>query len=46
MNEPETATLLTTRIEAGNPPDIVVLTGLGMMNDLANDGVLVELSSA
>lgn len=38
-------TLLTTRIEAGNPPDIVVLTGLGMMNDLANDGVLVELSN-
>ena len=38
-------TLLTTRIEAGNPPDIVILTGLGMMNDLANDGVLVELNN-
>ncbi|NLM96442.1 MAG: carbohydrate ABC transporter substrate-binding protein [Halanaerobiaceae bacterium] len=38
-------TLLTTRIEAGNPPDIIVLTGLGLMNDLARDGVLVELSN-
>lgn len=36
-------TLLTTRIEAGNPPDIVHLTGLGMMNELARDGELVDL---
>ncbi|MFW6035657.1 MAG: ABC transporter substrate-binding protein [Halothermotrichaceae bacterium] len=38
-------TLLTTRIEAGNPPDIVALTGVGMMNDLAVEGDLVNLEN-
>lgn len=37
-------TVLTTRVEAGNPPDIVALTGLGMMKDLADDGNLVDLT--
>ncbi|AZO93179.1 extracellular solute-binding protein [Iocasia frigidifontis] len=36
-------TLLTTRLEAGNPPDIVHLTGLGMMEELAREGDLVDL---
>ncbi len=36
-------TLITTRLEAGNPPDIVALTGLGLMKDLADDGALVDL---
>ncbi len=36
-------TLITTRLEAGNPPDIVSPSGLGLMNDLASDGNLVDL---
>lgn len=36
-------TLLTTRLEAGNPPDVAALSGLGMMKDLASDGDLVNL---
>lgn len=36
-------TLLTTRIEAGNPPDVVQLTGMGLMRDHASEGNLVNL---
>lgn len=36
-------TLLTTRLEAGNPPDVVHLTGMGMMKDHAAEGNLVDL---
>lgn len=38
-------TLVTTRLEAGNPPDIIALPGIGMMNDLARDGNLVNLKN-
>lgn len=38
-------TLVTTRLEAGNPPDIVALTGVGMMKQLAEEGDLVNLSN-
>ncbi|MFO7815874.1 MAG: ABC transporter substrate-binding protein [Halanaerobiales bacterium] len=38
-------TLLTTRLEAGNPPDIVAVSGPGMMKDLADDGDLVNLEN-
>lgn len=38
-------TLLTTRLEAGNPPDIVAVSGPGMMKDLAEDGDLVNLEN-
>ncbi|MBS3810567.1 MAG: carbohydrate ABC transporter substrate-binding protein [Halanaerobiales bacterium] len=38
-------TLLTTRLEAGNPPDIVAVSGPGMMKDLAEDGDLVDLKN-
>src|SRR6056297_4273363 len=38
-------TLVTTRLEAGNPPDIVALTGIGMMKQLAEEGDLVNLSN-
>lgn len=38
-------TLLTTRLEAGNPPDIVAVSGPGMMKDLADDGALVNLEN-
>ena len=36
--------VITTRVEAGNPPDISVLTGPGKMIELANKGKLVDLS--
>lgn len=38
-------TVLTTRLEAGNPPDIVAIQGLGMMKDYASEGRLVDLNS-
>ncbi|MCF8008255.1 MAG: ABC transporter substrate-binding protein [Halanaerobiales bacterium] len=38
-------TLLTTRIEAGNPPDIVAVSGPGMMKELAENGDLVNLEN-
>ena len=38
-------TLLTTRLEAGNPPDIVAVSGPGMMMDLADDGDLINLEN-
>ena len=38
-------TLLTTRLEAGNPPDIVHLTGMGMMKVHAEDENLVDLKN-
>mgnify|MGYP006300514637 CR=1 FL=1 len=38
-------TLVTTRLEAGNPPDIVALTGIGMMKQLAQEGDLINLSN-
>ncbi len=36
-------TVVTTRIEAGNPPDVVALQGLGMIKDYASRGSLVDL---
>ncbi len=36
--------VITTRVEAGNPPDICGLTGPGKMNELASKGKLVDLS--
>ncbi|ACL70204.1 ABC transporter substrate-binding protein [Halothermothrix orenii] len=36
-------TLLTTRLEAGNPPDIVALPNPGNMKELAAEGHLVDL---
>ncbi|MFC2044136.1 ABC transporter substrate-binding protein, partial [Chloroflexota bacterium] len=37
--------ILTTRIEAGNPPDVVILPNLGQMVELVKDGELVTLDS-
>ncbi|MDD5037942.1 MAG: ABC transporter substrate-binding protein [Dehalococcoidales bacterium] len=37
--------ILTTRIEAGNPPDIAILPNPGQMAELAKDGDLVALDS-
>lgn len=38
-------TLLRTRLAAGNPPDVAVLTGPGMIKDYADDDALVDLST-
>lgn len=38
------ATVLTTRVEAGNPPDVAALPNPGMMRELAAEGRLVDLS--
>ncbi len=37
--------ILTTRIQAGNPPDVAILPNPGQMVELANDGELVALDS-
>jgi alpha-glucoside transport system substrate-binding protein len=37
--------ILTTRIEAGNPPDIAILPNPGLMAELAKEGELVPLSA-
>jgi alpha-glucoside transport system substrate-binding protein len=36
--------VITTRVEAGNPPDVSALPGPGKMIELANKGKLVDLS--
>ncbi len=38
------AAVLTTRVEAGNPPDIAILPNPGQMYELANKGKLVDIS--
>ncbi len=38
-------TVLTARVEAGNPPDVAILPNPGQMIELAADGHLVDLSS-
>src|SRR5690554_102975 len=37
-------TLITTRLEAGNPPDIVLPSGPGLLKDWAADDALVDLN--
>jgi len=37
--------VITTRVEAGNPPDICGLPGPGKMIELANKGKLIDLST-
>lgn len=38
------AAVLTTRVEAGNPPDLVILPNPGQMYELAKGGKLVDIS--
>lgn len=38
------AAVLTTRVEAGNPPDLAILPNPGQMYELAKDGNLVDIS--
>lgn len=39
------AAILTTRVEAGNPPDLAILPNPGQMHELAVQGVLVDIST-
>jgi len=39
------AAVLTTRVEAGNPPDLAILPNPGQMYELAEKGVLVDIST-
>jgi alpha-glucoside transport system substrate-binding protein len=38
------AAVLTTRVKAGNPPDIAILPNPGQMYELAEDEALVDIS--
>lgn len=38
-------TLLTTRVEGGNPPDIVHLSGMGLLKEHASEGNLIDLKT-
>ena len=37
--------ILTTRVEAGNPPDVSVMPNPGQMLEFARDGKLIDLST-
>ena len=37
--------ILTTRVEAGNPPDVSVMPNPGQMQEFARDGKLIDLST-
>jgi len=39
------AAVLTTRVEAGNPPDVAILPNPGQMVEFAKEGKLVDLST-
>jgi len=39
------AAVLTTRVEAGNPPDLAILPNPGQMHKLAKDGKLIDIST-
>lgn len=39
------ATVLTTRVEAGNPPDIAILPNPGQVAEFAEQGALVDMST-
>lgn len=39
------AAVLTTRVAAGNPPDLAILPNPGQMYELAKDGKLVDIST-
>jgi alpha-glucoside transport system substrate-binding protein len=37
--------ILTTRIQAGNPPDVAILPNPGLMTELADEGALIPLDT-
>lgn len=43
-NRTDYATVLRTRIQGGNPPDVAIIPGIGTLRSLARDGSLIALS--
>jgi alpha-glucoside transport system substrate-binding protein len=43
-NRTDYPTVLRTRIQGGNPPDVAIIPGIGTLRSLARDGSLIPLS--
>ena len=43
-NRTDYATVLRTRIQGGNPPDVAIIPGIGTLRSLAREGALISLS--
>jgi alpha-glucoside transport system substrate-binding protein len=43
-NRTDYATVLRTRIQGGNPPDVAIIPGIGTLRSLAREGSLVSMS--
>jgi alpha-glucoside transport system substrate-binding protein len=43
-NRTDYATVLRTRIQGGNPPDVAIIPGIGTLRSLARDGSLISLA--
>ncbi len=43
-NRTDYPTVLQTRIQGGNPPDVAIIPGIGTLRNLARDGSLIPLS--
>jgi alpha-glucoside transport system substrate-binding protein len=43
-NRTDYATVLRTRIQGGNPPDVAIIPGIGFLRSFARDGSLIALS--
>ena len=43
-NRTDYATVLRTRIQGGNPPDVAIIPGIGTPRSLAREGALISLS--
>jgi len=43
-NRTDYPTVLRTRIQGGNPPDVAIIPGIGTLRSLARDGSLISLS--
>lgn len=43
-NRTDYATVLRSRIQGGNPPDVAIIPGIGTLRSLARDGSLISIS--
>lgn len=43
-NRTDYATVLRTRIQGGNPPDVAIIPGIGTLRSLAREGALISMS--
>lgn len=43
-NRTDYATVLRTRIQGGNPPDVAIIPGIGFLRSFARDGSIIPLS--